>query len=171
MIFYLLQQSSIWNNITGGKRNARVAIVGAMVYILLYILVDGVYRSSNWDPEFLSTVRTGMFLAFAADLCVMGWIYKDYYGRSIVQEVGDKKGWVYDENHHKYHYLPGVTAQTDQLVQQEAKANLIKWEQERKTNALKQAQVALIQQNKKRLGAVRCIQKWWRRRKETSRVR
>ena len=163
MLIYLLHQSSLWSHIQGGKRNARAALVGFMAYIAVYVILDGVYRSMGWDLEFLPTIRTGLFLAFAADVCVMGWIYKDFYGRMVTEEVGVRSGWVYDKEQHKYHYLPEAVNANKRMVQSEMIQETKDWKRQRDAYLEQQKQAVQVWENKERIWGAKAIQAWWRK--------
>jgi hypothetical protein len=48
---------------------------------------------------------TSLFVLFLADVSVMGYIYRAYFGRSLVNEhpvLDNTKEWVYDETTHTY---------------------------------------------------------------------
>jgi|SaaInlStandDraft_4_1057021.scaffolds.fasta_scaffold16547_2 hypothetical protein len=105
MIIYLLQQSFLWQNLTDGQRNCRAAIIGIVLYILLHVYLDYRIKSSG-KLEFLSTARASLILVVLADFAVLAWIYKDYYGRRLGEELEDpektKAKWDFDKKTHTY---------------------------------------------------------------------
>ena len=55
--------------------------------------------------EFQSGIlKSGLIMLFTADIATMGYLYRAYFGRSIINELDqhtDDK-WKYDDNNHKY---------------------------------------------------------------------
>jgi hypothetical protein len=82
------------------KRNCLTVIAGAICYFLLYgYLVDN--SSNSWT--LLLKNWFGYFILF--DVVMMGVIYRNYYGRSIINEIVEQEPtekWDYDPDNHLY---------------------------------------------------------------------
>jgi len=96
------------SNITDGARNARLFLMGMFIYVMIYIYLKNIQLSGTIQEQFYDSIKVGLYILFIADICVMGYIYKNHYGRSITNEVGevihDKQSteFDYDETKHKY---------------------------------------------------------------------
>ena len=90
----------VWLDLEPGKRNARIFIFGMCGWVLLYGLIYHFKMKSN----FLDWLYYGLIVLFVADIAVMGWTYKDYYGRSIMHELDpdDQDNWKLNKETHKY---------------------------------------------------------------------
>ena len=49
-------------------------------------------------------LKSSLILLLVADIATMGYLYKSYYGRSILNEadIDNDKDWKFDEKNHKY---------------------------------------------------------------------
>jgi hypothetical protein len=98
MIGYLLIQSPLWDSLPNGKRNVRILFLTLTLYILLHSMSFR-YRDSN----FLFDTFYGYFYwIFLADVFVCACNYKNYYGRSIINELAIHEKDKYDEPTHTY---------------------------------------------------------------------
>lgn len=102
MIYYLIHQSPIWDDLPDGKRNVRILVVALVLYMIMaYVARE--YRENNPICKFLYDFS---FALPMADLFVNAINYKLYYGRSILHEINDtdiKQKHEYDEDTHKYY--------------------------------------------------------------------
>ena len=88
------------NYLTDLKRNCLTVIFGSICYFLLYGYLVNV-QSSSW---FHQSLKDWYWYFVIIDLVLMGIIYRNHYGRSIIFEMGDDdpSKWEYDEKTHKY---------------------------------------------------------------------
>ena len=84
-----------------GTKNARTFILGAIVYIILYMLV---MNFAIKNEEMGGTLKAGLILLLVADIATMAYLYKNYYGRTILNEIvnEDQTEWKFNEQLHKY---------------------------------------------------------------------
>ena len=103
MVFYYLlhiMSGNKQNNETDGKKNARTFIIGSIFYIILYMIV--MHYSLRYS-HIAGILKTGLIMLFGVDIATMGYLYKSYYGRNIINEINDNdEDWKYIENSHKY---------------------------------------------------------------------
>jgi hypothetical protein len=124
-IFYILHELTGFNSeIPEGKRNARIFMLGIILYCLVYILIINI-----WDKNYIgNNMRDAIFwtglVLFLSDVSIMGYIYKSYYGRSITNEIADNQDdWLYDDNNHKYYQLSKIKIYKDKLDKKNNKDN------------------------------------------------
>lgn len=55
------------------------------------------------------------FVLFMADVSIMAYIYKSYYGRSIINEIGDDEKWLWDDETHKFYSINKIKVYKDEL--------------------------------------------------------
>lgn len=98
LLHHILPESETFKD---GKRNCATFLLGSMLYIIVYCVLCNVELRYGIAFE---PVRRSLFLMWLADVSTMGYIYKSYYGRSIMHEINDvdQHDWVYDEVTHKY---------------------------------------------------------------------
>lgn len=87
-----------------GKRNCRTFILGMFLYCAYYIILKNLTMNN-----YLSTIMMDAFIyvgliMFLADCAVMGYTYKSYFGRSIMNETlsDNDDEWEYNEETKKY---------------------------------------------------------------------
>jgi hypothetical protein len=101
-IFYLLHHSPFWENLENGKRNCRTFLVGSIIYITLYCVLKNL-KVFGYIDLFYEAFLSFLFYVFIADIASVGWLYKSYYGRSILNELPeDNDKWEFDEMTHTY---------------------------------------------------------------------
>jgi hypothetical protein len=106
-IFFTIHELMGWDkNISSGKRNTRVFMLGVIVYCMLYIFLINL-----WDKNLLSKNMSdalfwcGIFILFS-DISIMAFIYKNYYGRSIINELdSNNEKYIWDEKKEKYYKI------------------------------------------------------------------
>jgi hypothetical protein len=110
-IFYVLHNilplGSKESGLTDGQRNCRLFLMGVFLYVILFIYMKNIQLAGVIEEEWYDTIKVGFYVLILSDVFVMSFIYKDWYGRSILNEVDDtliKKtsDFEYDENEHKY---------------------------------------------------------------------
>jgi len=115
-IFYILHQLPIWLDLEPGKRNARIFIFGMVGWVLLY----GLIYHFKVQSHFLDWLYYGMMVIFLADVAVMGWTYRAYYGRSIMHELDpdDAEAWKLNTDTHQYEKVPPTTFEIPKIPEQ-----------------------------------------------------
>jgi len=100
MLYYLLHQSDIWSDIKpDGKRNVRILFLALVLYIFIHALV---YELKDKSPMF--KILHGYFFYFILiDIFCSCITYRQYYGRSILNELGNNTKHVYDKDRHLYY--------------------------------------------------------------------
>ena len=148
---YLIHNLNWGQELSDGNRNSRTVIIGFFCYIALYVLLHQLHYSFG---VFTDGFISGLFLMFLADVSVMAYTYKAYYGRGIMNELiidDDQSKWVYDQNTHKY--------------RRPTSADIAKAEEEAKAEEARAASVARtnqIRETKSKIRAAVFIQRWWR---------
>ena len=86
-----------------GARNCRTFMFGTMIYIMLYMLLKHLSLTNSFVYPIL---MSGFSLMLIADIAIMAYLYKAFYGRLITNEVlsndKDEAEWKYDDKTHKY---------------------------------------------------------------------
>lgn len=101
MFFYLIHNinHSLFRkeNDSEGTINLRTFIIGGILYIIA--------QAYLWTPNNpFELYKYSLWNILILDLCCMGYLYKSYFGRNIVNEIDantDDK-FHFDENTHKY---------------------------------------------------------------------
>lgn len=77
-------------------------VVGTICYFLLYGYITSNYANSHW---ILKALHDWYVYLMIIDTFSVGIIYRSYYGRSIINEVGDDRSgrWDYQPETHKYY--------------------------------------------------------------------
>lgn len=175
-IFYTIHNFGWGKDLTDGQRNCRTFIYGACVYIVLYIILKNMQINCGMDKRF-DTLFMGLFFLIIADICVMAYTYRSYYGRTITNECiltnEDTSKWKYDKDNHKYIDVPIEEKLNKELQEIQATETFkIKRENfEEQINDLKKK--LLIEKKTKekndkiidkklRIRAAKTIQRWWR---------
>ncbi len=104
MFFYIIHSMSWGAGLTNGKRNARTAIIGFILYVILYFLIMHLYVTYNISSWIREIINCLLIFIFMLDIIVMCSIYYNTYGRSLLSECGkeDTKRWRFDETTGKY---------------------------------------------------------------------
>lgn len=98
MIFFLLHHLFQILPITDLRRNCLTFLIGSIIYFLLRGYLQD--HNINWITR---TFIDWFWYLLAADVVAMGIIYREYYGRSIVEETfSDPEKWQWDAEQHKY---------------------------------------------------------------------
>jgi hypothetical protein len=106
-LFNLLEINTDKNGkIDHGKRNCKLFLLGTFLWIILFVLAWN-YKMGFFGPIKLWTESLiyGLFVMLFADLFVMAYIYRSYFGRNILWEVNEDTAeeiFDYDESKHKY---------------------------------------------------------------------
>jgi len=104
-----------------GAKNARTFLIGAIIYIALFMfLMHHGLKNKFTNP----ILKTGFFLILMVDMATMAYLYRSYYGRLITNEIlstdDDEGKWKYSETDHKY------KMKTEDDVQLEEEINKVK---------------------------------------------
>ena len=101
-IFYGLHELMPFDT-DDGKRNTKVFVIGIIIYSLIFILFANMMLYKYFDPLMYDAYYYVGLLLFMSDICVMGYIYKSYYGRSIINELNENNdGYKWKEKKHRY---------------------------------------------------------------------
>jgi len=88
-----------------GKRNCKLFMLGTFLWTILFIIVWN-YKLGYFGPRKMWTdsLIYGLWVLLVADLMVMAYIYKSYFGRNILWEIDEENEdrFEYDETKHKY---------------------------------------------------------------------
>ncbi len=150
---------------TEGRRNCATFLFGSFLYGFVYVLVKNLRLRAG---ECMDSVLSAMAMLWGADVAAMGYIYKSYYGRSLVNELAivdddvgheGRPGWTYDVATHTYRRL------TPADMVAKATAEIAKRDRAAKADAAKaetSTRVAAIDARKREIRAAKVIQRWWR---------
>jgi hypothetical protein len=88
-----------------GRRNSKLFLLGVFTYVFLYLLLINI-RLKNKNPIYDSMLY-GLLYMGIADCIVMVYIYRNYFGRSFINEVSElatneSDNYNYNENTHTY---------------------------------------------------------------------
>jgi hypothetical protein len=100
--FYLIHNlTNKGKNERDGPKNARTFIMGSVLYIIVFMVIMNLSLRYKFQSGIL---KSSLILLVAADIATMGYLYKSYYGRSILNEadIDNDKDWKFDEKTHKY---------------------------------------------------------------------
>jgi hypothetical protein len=111
-IFYILHSvaKAPAENELQGPRNARIFLLGAFIYVCLYIFLKNMVINKRITQVEYGPIIVGFIVLLFADIFAMGYVYKSYFGRSITAEAGEiicsvpHDKYNYDEKNHKYTY-------------------------------------------------------------------
>ena len=112
MIFYLLHElfnimdvNTENGKIDHGKRNCKLFLLGTFLWIIVFILAWN-FKLGYFGPSKIWTdsIIYGLLVILFSDLFVMAYIYKNFFGRSVLWETvdDDLDHFDYDEDKHKY---------------------------------------------------------------------
>lgn len=172
-IFYLIRELMGQKDINA-RRNVRIFVFGIFIYIVLYIILQNLRLKKYF---FADSLMSGLVLLFISDLCVMGYLYRHYYGRNIFSEMDpddvNKKYWKYNDKTHKYERKTDVEIEIeaqqerirhqpelDRLAKERAKMAAIEREHQEKEKIQEKTKEIIM--NKEQVRAAQHIQAWWR---------
>jgi hypothetical protein len=170
-IFYLIHSLDWGQHLGLGQRNCRTLLIGVAVYLVIFVILKNLQIRGFIDLMY-HTVYVGLWIIISADVAVMGYLYRDYFGRNILHELGtDQKKWYYDQKTHTYEtqkplevvYEEHLKAEKlEQEYQEELdhiKEETTRIQKERETEQRTQE----IINQKNQLRAVVKLQRWWRK--------
>jgi hypothetical protein len=165
-------------HLTNAQRNCRTFLYGICAYMIIYILLKNLqihgYLGSMYD-----VLYTTFIVVLFADISVMAYLYRNYYGRNILHELGSKRGekeiWYYDPMTHKYsNHLP-LEEQLNVNLKEEKALEKYKLQRDLLTRRIQEIKekldedklteemTAKIVEEKNQLRAAMKIQRWWRK--------
>jgi hypothetical protein len=105
-LFSLMDVNTENGKIDHGKRNCKLFLLGTFLWIVVFILAWN-FKMGYFGPRRIWTdsIIYGLWVLLAADLFVMAYIYRSYFGRNILWEVNEERAeeiFDYDEKKHKY---------------------------------------------------------------------
>lgn len=147
---------------TGGRRNCATFLFGSCMYAVAYVVLKNLQlRYGVW----FDAVLTALGMILIADVSTVAYIYKQYYGRSIINELAEEREgskWVFDETTRKYRTKTDAEILKEKL-RRERELEKVK-KQDQKLKEIERARIdaenVIIQ--KKRIHAAKVIQRWWR---------
>ncbi len=103
----------------------------------------------------------GLNVILFADLSVMCYRYRSYYGRTILNELdkSNDKNWIYDKNNHKYKEKKKIEKDLE-IYEEQQEYNKI-FNNLQNEDKIKNKTDKIVQ-NKNILRATIIIQNWWR---------
>lgn len=171
-IFFTMYNMNWGNQLSASHRNCRIFVYGMCIYVLLYVLLKNIQISGHFGKRF-DAFYTGLGILFFVDAVTMCYMYKSYYGRSILKELGNEEQ-ILDPNTHTYKDVPLEKKLEEELHKRKLleeykiKEDLVSQkfaeinEQiQKEQQAEKQLQEILTNKNRNR-AAIR-IQRWWRK--------
>jgi len=184
-IFHIIHNLDWGKNLTNGQRNCRTFLCGICIYVAIYIIMKNL-QIYGYLNQIFDVLYSGLIIIFVADIAVMAYTYRSYFGRNILHELSPdtkkKDDWYYDEKTHKYsNHLPLEEQLARNLQEQKAQeeyqlhSELLKEQIEREKERIEQEkertrQAIIIAEetdkivdNKNRLRATVKIQRWWRK--------
>ena len=127
-IFYLLHELTGFNSdIPDGKRNSRIFILGIILYCLIYILIINLWDKNCVGKNMCDAIFWAGLILFLSDVSIMGYIYRSYYGRSIVNEMDNSQDeWLWDEQTHKFYQISKIKIYKDDLEKKDKRSSSTK---------------------------------------------
>jgi len=102
-----------------GKRNCKLFLLGTFIWIIVFILAWN-FKLGFFGPRKIWTdsVIYGLWVLLFADLFVMAYIYRSYFGRNILWEThGEDTDELFDYDEKKHRYIKKVKQQTPVIQQ------------------------------------------------------
>lgn len=169
-LFYLIHNLPWGQHLSDGQRNCRTFLFGVCIYMGIYLIFKNLqlhgYLGGMYDALY-----SAFIVILCADVAVMGYIYRSYFGRNILHELGhaDEKQY-YDPITHTYldHVPLDVQLAKDLEHQKLREEYNLKMEHMReeierlKEEKLSRQRTEKIIEDKNQLRAVVKIQRWWR---------
>lgn len=146
-IFYLLHEITGFNeDIPDGKRNARIFIIGIILYCLLYIFLINLWDKNVFSQNTADAIFWCGLILFISDISLISYIYKSYYGRSIINEIKDEQDeWLFDKENHKYYKIDKIKVYKDDTTKTNSENNILNLEIKPK----KSKSIKIIDENNK----------------------
>ena len=136
-----------------------------VLHACLYVFIK--HLQLRYGP-LMDAVLSAFIVVLAADICVMAYLYRTFYGRSILEELNEdgKEQWNWDADQQTY-TRKSVAEKTAKELQAAMELVAVKeahdaalLETRKRLDAEKRA--AEIRENKARIRAACVIQRWWR---------
>lgn len=160
---YVLPESETF---TGGKRNCATFLYGSFMYAVIYAVLKNLQLRYGMCMD---AVIAAFFTIVLSDAVAMSVIYRQYYGRSILNEIEldeNVNKWIFDEKTQKYRPKPEsqiLKEKLDALTESQRvistyKAKIARYEKLLQADTEK----SRILEHKQKIRAARTIQRWWR---------
>lgn len=171
MFFYILHYYVVpeRDDFRGGRRNCATFLYGSFAYAVTYAILKNLRLRNG---ECFDAFVTALGMVFAADIAVMSYVYKSYYNRSIVAELGSEESdlWRFDKETHKYIRRPQEELERERLsrerefslIHEKHQLELAELRQKLKEDHERRKDFAKVLEHKRRVAAARVIQRWWR---------
>ena len=119
-LFYIIHSLPWGMDMEHGKRNCRTFLIGVVLYVLLWIFIRNLEFNAVIG-KFYDTLISAGIVILLADIAVMGYIYRAYFGRSIVYEISDNpnKNHIFDGKTHTYREPSLAEIKEEELKKQE----------------------------------------------------
>ena len=103
MIFFTIYNLNWGQTLTLGQRNCRIFLYGICIYLIVYLILKNL-QINGILGKLYDTLFTCLWILLICDVAVMAYLYRQYFGRSITQELNphDKELWSYDAQTHRY---------------------------------------------------------------------
>jgi len=144
-IFFTIHNLSWGVKLSNAQRNCRTFIYGICIYICIFLIIKNLHVN-GYLHELYDAIFSSLMILFMADIAVMAYIYRQYFGRNIIHELpkDEDNRWKYDTDTHQYQKI----TPEEQLHEREIRA--------------KKEATRLIRMEKRRIRAAKTIQRWWR---------
>lgn len=86
MFYYLFHSLPLWTDLPNGSRNVRTFLAGTICYIIMHAYLYSQYGDNN---KLIAMFRPYIYYVCAADVIAVAIIYKNYYKRTILDEVSE----------------------------------------------------------------------------------
>lgn len=85
-------------------KKAIITAIAKYSYLVHFCILLVICLNIGLKYEFFAgTLKTGLFLTVLVDFCVMGFFYRQKYGRRIFDELSDEQNdWDWDNKHKTY---------------------------------------------------------------------
>lgn len=144
-----------------GQKNCMTFLFGVILWVLIWVGIYSLKKHVLYDA-----IRTGFIVILLADISVMAYIYKSYYGRLIfneIDETDENTDWKFNKKTKKYNKKTDLDIYKEEREKIEEFDNyLSKINKEKKKINIHKVTSEIIK-NKNRTHASIYIQKWWRR--------
>jgi hypothetical protein len=103
-LFNELKVNETENGTEHGKRNCKIFMLGSFIYICVYTALMHL-KAKYPDWVIVDAYRSAIMYLFIADIMTMAYVYKSYFGRSILYEMGEDDDLTFDYNEETHKYI------------------------------------------------------------------
>ena len=153
---------------SNNHRNCKIFVFGSFLYIVLLVICLNIGLKYEF---FAGTLKTGLFLTILVDFCVMGFFYRQKYGRRIFDELSDEQSdWDWDNKHKIYNKKTPEELQIKKISKKINKEIINQKLEQKKSEILSNiekkdliiSKTNKIIEHKDNIHAAKYIQNWWR---------